>query len=168
LRTPIHAINSTIEHLLSSELSNRKLGETQTRTELGQALHGCKRMAGLVEDLVLVSTLYNTDGQDLIMRPEAVNTKAFMEAQIAQVRSIVPGLVYLSLDVDSMVPDTIVIDHARLSQITTNLLTNAAKFTQRGCIRLTCTAVASKAKEPMTLKIAVQDTGPKSHPPPPI
>ena len=63
----------------------------------------------------------------------------------------------------SMVPEVVRIDPGRLSQIVVNLLTNAAKFTQRGSIRVTCTVVAcGDALQPITMKIAVQDTGESS------
>jgi signal transduction histidine kinase len=128
LKTPIHAISSIVTHLLERD-------DPSTQKELRQALHGCKRMAGLVDDLMLVSTLYNTDGTGLVISPEAIDVRKFLAEQQDLVRPMVQGLVHLSLDVDSMVPKVITIDPARLSQITTNLLTNAAKFTQRGCIR---------------------------------
>jgi CheY-like chemotaxis protein/HPt (histidine-containing phosphotransfer) domain-containing protein len=116
-------------------------------------------MSGLVEDLILASTLYNTDGQGLMLRSDAINVNTFLQEHADQVRSRLYGSVYLDVEVDPMVPIVVLTDEARLSQITSNLLTNAAKFTQRGGIKISCTVVSVAQGQGPVLKISVRDTG---------
>jgi hypothetical protein len=68
LRTPIHVVRSIIDHLQSGEHNAESLGDPEVQKLLAQADHGCKRMQGLVEDLLLASTIHNTDVSELIMR----------------------------------------------------------------------------------------------------
>jgi signal transduction histidine kinase len=68
LRTPLHAVGSIIDQLSLGptwKMSNKASTPTITdlQTFLAQASQGCKRMACLVEDLALVSTLYSIEGE---------------------------------------------------------------------------------------------------------
>jgi signal transduction histidine kinase len=169
LRTPIHVVRSIINHLQSPKFAERKMGDSETKAQLAQADHGCKRMEGLVEDLLLASTMYNTEDEGLVMRDEAVIIRKCMQEHVDLLRrNVACSNVNLSLDVDAMVPSMVLIDEMRLSQMLTNLLVNAAKFTQQGSIRLTCTLVSEEQhdhdqqqrhKGGVVLKIAVSDTG---------
>lgn len=60
----------------------------------------------------------------------------------------------LKLDVDSSVPEYLRCDPIRLKQITTNLLTNAIKFTHQGGISISVVSIHTGV-----LKIYVEDTG---------
>ena len=75
----------------------------------------------------------------------------------------------LSVHVDEDVPDALVGDPLRLSQVLTNLLTNAIKFTEEGEVRLLCSVdtVSAPCRElagyalntPIRLRFVVADTG---------
>jgi signal transduction histidine kinase/CheY-like chemotaxis protein len=60
--------------------------------------------------------------------------------------------------VDDGVPDRLMIDELRIRQIVLNLVANAAKFTERGHIRIDVTWTADR------LEIGVEDTGPGIEP----
>jgi signal transduction histidine kinase len=175
LRTPLHVISCIIMHMRSSDMRESKLGDEPNVKNLSQLEHCCKRMEGLVEDLLLASTIYNADGNDIgLTRKNTVNIRHFMLEQSEHIDYKVKQNVHLSQDIDDQVPRLVMVDEMRLSQVVTNLLNNAAKFTSKGSIKLTCTlvasSVASSGTEPgskekqekqdlTTLRIGVQDTG---------
>lgn len=61
------------------------------------------------------------------------------------------------VEIDELLPETILGDSLRLRQILTNLLNNAIKFTDRGWIRVS--AAPQKRGSDVELHIAVEDTG---------
>jgi hypothetical protein len=62
LRTPMHIVRSIISHLsvISKERAHA-LGDAQIQQLLCQAEHSCTRMEGITEDLLLTSTIHNTE-----------------------------------------------------------------------------------------------------------
>jgi PAS domain S-box-containing protein len=78
------------------------------------------------------------------------------------VQSIQPRIsekdVALKMELDPQIPDIIIGDPTRLSQVLTNLLSNAAKFTARGQITLEA-KVEKKSKDGLAIRFAVRDTG---------
>jgi signal transduction histidine kinase len=61
-----------------------------------------------------------------------------------------------TVSINDCVPPLVLIDHLRLQQILTNLLTNAVKYTEKGCISLTVNYRAGKERQ---LIFTVRDTG---------
>jgi signal transduction histidine kinase len=176
LRTPLSVVRFILRRLRTSKFSNHSLDDPQIKAELAKAEHGCKRIDGLVEDLLLASTIYNSDGKGLVFNRDTVNIREFMQQHAEHIQYKLKKDVAIELRVDDPVPCMIVIDESRLSQIVTNLLTNAAKFTLCGEIMLLCTLVSGEGRVEgadkeakkeeavvvdggIVLKISVQDTG---------
>ena len=65
--------------------------------------------------------------------------------------------VELKIEIDDDIPEVLMGDSARLSQVVLNLLTNAIKYTDKGNITLRVNSVKSSSK--CRLKISVSDTG---------
>jgi len=66
----------------------------------------------------------------------------------------------LIVDVDTSVPELVIGDEMRLSQVITNLLSNSIKFTpENGTVKLTAKRLASDSLEDVILKISVEDNG---------
>ncbi len=64
----------------------------------------------------------------------------------------------LELSVDKKVPQTIFTDHTRLSQVLSNLVSNAIKFTDKGRVEVSIKQVM-RTKERSAIKFKVEDTG---------
>jgi signal transduction histidine kinase/CheY-like chemotaxis protein len=62
------------------------------------------------------------------------------------------------LDIDDNIPETLIGDTTKLSQIFINLINNALKFTQNGEVKVTATLI-EKETEYSRIKIQVSDTG---------
>ncbi len=64
----------------------------------------------------------------------------------------------LQIEIDENLPETLTGDPFRLNQVITNLLNNAIKFTEKGCVTISVTTVKKDAKK-IKLLFKVSDTG---------
>jgi PAS domain S-box-containing protein len=164
LRTPLHAILGALS-LLDTD---SQAPDGHTRRQLLDSMQTSgRRLLAMIEDLL---TLARDDpGPALDLHPEPMSPPAVLHAAAAAVAPLarVKGLV-LSVHVASGVPDCILADPRRLTQIVDNLLANAIKYTTAGEVvlaaRATAPAAATAAPGPaqprIRLQIDVQDTGP--------
>lgn len=67
--------------------------------------------------------------------------------------------VALFYDIEPAVPQWVKGDPTRLRQVVTNLISNALKFTESGCVRLSIRTLAGPADGVARVEIAVSDTG---------
>ena len=88
-----------------------------------------------------------------------VDIKAFLRKLEAQfsVQAQVKGLSFIAI-IDDQLEAEFLTDKTRLNQIFSNLLSNALKFTQTGCITLAARKVAGTSKT-SSVQFLVQDTG---------
>lgn len=111
-----------------------------------------KRLLNLINDILDISRI-NANRVEIVQRP--INTQALAQGWHEdfgeQMRS--KGLEYI-LDIDPTLPETIIGDEERLSQIAHNLVNNALKFTEKGSISLSV-----RMQDEATWSIAVTDTG---------
>jgi len=128
LRTPLHAIQSLVHLLHEEPLSRRQTDQLQAIQTASESL------LRLVGELLEYSSM-NPDH-------DPVASLAFSPKQlIGQVKYlcdtlIVSNRVTLELSLDPGMPESLVGDPSKLSQILMNLLGNAIKFVQEGTIEL--------------------------------
>ncbi len=119
LRTPLSGIRGFVDML-------RRRGDelpTHERDEyLGIVLLQTDRLIALVDDLLVVSRV---EAGKLTLEPEEVDVAIFVR-QLA--RSFGESEVRIVADPDAGAPDRILVDPRRLTQILTNLVHNALKF----------------------------------------
>ncbi len=146
LRNPLAPIRNAARILLQPDVSAASVqacADILTR----QASH----MALLLDDLLDISRI--TSGR-LELKNETVTVRAIVEAAVEAAR---PGIVARGHHLTVSLPDEnieISADALRLSQVLTNLLNNAAKYTdRRGQINLGVTV------SPAQLRITVSDNG---------
>lgn len=97
--------------------------------------------------------------QPLALNPQSVNLAAFLDeiTHFARALSDQKGNRFEAIAVGQL-PSCVDIDPNRLKQVLLNLLSNAAKFTQNGRIRLTVRATDAEASSP-SVQFDVSDTG---------
>ncbi|MGM3274746.1 hybrid sensor histidine kinase/response regulator [Ralstonia sp. 24A2] len=97
--------------------------------------------------------------EEVQLRPAPAYWHAFVEsiAQDARQLASVNGNRF-ELDSDESVPPVLLTDFKRLRQILTNLLSNAAKFTDHGTVRLSVRRLA-RQEDDVTLRFEVHDSG---------
>jgi signal transduction histidine kinase/CheY-like chemotaxis protein/HPt (histidine-containing phosphotransfer) domain-containing protein len=149
IRTPLNAVNGFVALLRSTEL------DEQQRRYADNAYVSAQHLLGLVSDVLDLSKL---DARQLEMRPEDFDLEeVLLEALVIVSNRVRPGveLTYSMAEVDCLVHA----DPLRLKQILVNLLGNAAKFTERGHVRLVLARPRPVDDARIAVTIAVEDTG---------
>ncbi|WP_316790537.1 ATP-binding protein [Pedobacter frigoris] len=150
IRTPLNAVIG-MSHLL---LKNNP--REDQRKELDVMLFSANNLLAIVNDILD----YNKIEAGKI-------TFEHIEMDIASIaRNIVSGLhsaahdknIDLNLKIDSSLKNKLLGDPTRISQIITNLVHNAIKFTKEGYVEVNI-SVKDQTENKITLKIQVKDTG---------
>ena len=151
IRTPMNVILG-FTHLLMLDLKDPKQLD-----KLDKINRSGKHLLGIINDILSLSKI-EADRIELEQVPFNI-IDSLNEARLfitAQIESKQLELIY---DIDSRLAElTLIGDPLRLSQILLNYLSNAAKFTERGCITLRV-QVKNEQDNLITLKFEVQDTG---------
>lgn len=148
LRTPLCGIAAVFETLQREALSPRQ----QRLVELGQMASG--HLQSLLDETlskVTARASLSPQGERFDLRRLCGDTVAFWEP-VAQHKNLP-----LDLIIDPAVPTVVWGDSLRLRQVLFNLLANAIKFTQEGCVALRVGTVHDAPRH--TLRFVVEDTG---------
>lgn len=147
LKTPANAIIN-----LAAEIKDAANLSTQQQHELGIVVASTHYFVSVVNDLLDFTRIMS--GKFTLMKEE-FNLKQEMKETVDLVtpQCTVKGL-YLTLQMDDLIPDVVFSDPYRLRQVLLNLLGNAVKFTFQGSIRVMCMLTDHNS-----LQISVKDTG---------
>lgn len=148
LRTPLNAINGFCGIMLEG-----MAGEIDDEAQhmLNRIHQNGQRLLGLINDILDIAKI-EAGRMDLVREGFVLTDLADRWYQQHTVLADSKGLRF-SVNVDPALPGSLVGDTARLTQITTNLLSNAFKFTAEGGVRLDI----KRADEQW--QIVVSDTG---------
>ena len=150
IRTPINAIQGMMALLSNTQLSafqqqyltNAKSASSALLHLIDELLDLAKIEAGKLRLNLMPKAL-----DDIIERVLQLNTLAAHQKSLS-----------LIVDIDAQVPLEVVVDEVRLTQVLTNLLNNAIKFTHQGSVTLGV-KVAGQDEQNALLKFFVKDTG---------
>jgi signal transduction histidine kinase len=149
LRTPLNAI------VVSADLMNRKLYGDLTEDQvdaLDRILRNTRRLQRLIDDILDLAKI-EAGRLELVERPFQINTLIDTLRTSLEPKARARGLeFYVTVSPD--MPRTIVADEHRITQILTNLIDNAIKFTDQGDI-----SVMMELSTGSRWKLQVQDTG---------
>ncbi|MFO1208512.1 MAG: ATP-binding protein [Amaricoccus sp.] len=148
IRTPLGGVLGLLGLMLGGELRPAQ------RERATIALDSARSLLEILNDILDFSKLeaqqIRLTEESVAVREVAGDVLALMGAEAAQ-----KGL-SLTSEIDPAVPEQVLTDPMRLRQVLTNLISNAAKFTDRGEIRL---RVGWDAADGGTLRVDVEDTG---------
>jgi signal transduction histidine kinase len=148
LRTPLNAIigfSQLLTRRQSSRWSNKQV-------EMVRRIHSNgKNLLTLLNEILDFSKL---DAGRLELKPRPMDAAALAQTTVAEMRSLAEqkGLA-LTLQID-LADAQVTNDPTRLRQVITNLISNAIKFTEAGCVKVTLQANGNTQ-----LALAVSDTG---------
>ncbi len=150
IRTPMNAVIGLSEVLLQSNLDERQ------RSLLTKIHESSRLLLGILNDVLDITkieagkvALENTDFSlhELLERAVALFSPKAVEKGLVLNAAVAPNM-----------PDRLVGDPLRISQVLNNLLSNAIKFTMRGEVKITAEPV-KLSKTGATVRICVHDTG---------
>jgi signal transduction histidine kinase len=135
---------------------DRTLGEAQ-QAQVGILRSSGKHLLSLMNDMLEMAKIENR-------RVELVEDRFDPWATLREVERMFAGEaaskgIALTLECAPELPRSLLGDTAKVKQILINLASNALKFTERGSIRFSASASASRADGPLLAKIVVTDTG---------
>jgi len=151
MRTPMNAIIGMTTIAKTADAPERKIYCLDKINEASQHL------LGVINDILDMSKI---EADQLELSLGECNVAQMMQRVVGSMNfRIEERKQALSLDIDTNIPATIISDEQRLSQVITNLLTNAVKFTpEHGAIALTAKKIAEE-DEICTIRFVVKDTG---------
>lgn len=145
IRTPLHGIVG-----LSQLISQGESGEDQ-QAHLDALGASSQVLLSLLNDVLDLAKL---DAGELVISPRPTAVRALFDRILDTYKgSVSASEVKLELDVALAVPSGLELDEARVTEVVGNLISNAAKFTARGLIRVKVNW------EEEHLGIQVQDSG---------
>ena len=151
-RTPLNGILGTTELLLDSPLnpSQRRFAKT--------AHLSATALLALVDDVIDLSRI---EAGKFTLRNTAFDLRALVDEAMDLMAAIARDKpLSLSATLPPELPAQLLGDPVRLRQLLVNLLHNGVKFTDRGSVRLTVSALGRDASGALRLRFEVRDTGP--------
>lgn len=146
IRTPFVGIIGIAEHLFNTEK------EAERKEHLGFLLSSSRQLLSLLNDVLEFS---HVESGVVEMKKEKVDFRELIEQVNLLIKPQLKENTHYSCFLANDVPELICIERSRLQRILLNLLSNAAKFTEKGHISLKVNWI----KEEDSLEIQVQDTG---------
>ena len=150
IRTPLNGIVGLVELLIET-----KIDRTQ-KDYLTTIRKSSDDLLNIINDVLDLSKI-ESDKLELI--PKKTNLPDFLKRMIVLFSQRAKDKnINLRLTLDDDLPNYIFFDEHRLSQITTNILSNAIKFTSKGTVHLYA-QVLIQSNNSVKLKFKVEDTG---------
>ncbi|MGH7791898.1 MAG: PAS domain S-box protein, partial [Thermodesulfobacteriota bacterium] len=151
IRTPLNAIVGMTELTLDTEL------KPEQRDFLKVVQSSSETLLGLISDILDFSKI---EAGQMEIEEVRFNLAELVEgvAEILSIRAYNKGLELLCY-VDPVLPDWVIGDPTRISQLLVNLIGNAIKFTERGEVSIKVERAGSDDNGKIGLHFMVSDTG---------
>jgi len=150
IRTPMNAITGMAELLLRGELSNEARGYAHDIKQAGNNL------VSLINDILDLSKI---EAGKLEIVPVKYMLSSLINDTVNIIRTkLKEKPIRFFTNIDGNIPNNLIGDEVRIRQILINLLSNAAKYTEKGYIGLIITIDKQDDKQ-VLLRIDVKDTG---------
>lgn len=150
IRTPMNAIVGMTEILLREDLPAQDVGYLMNIKNSGNAL------LMIINDILDFSKIES--GKMELVDGEYEPMSMLSDLSMIFLTRIGEKDVELLFDIDEKLPQKLYGDSLRIRQVIINIVNNAIKFTEKGCVRLRI-CVGSVTGNDVELLISVQDTG---------
>lgn len=146
LRTPLNSIIGFTGVMLKGMTG--ELNKLQT-DQLGRVHHSAKHLLGLISDIIDISKI---EAGRVDIAIECVQLKTLVDDAVSNVKGLLEekGIV-LHMDLEADI--TLYTDRMRLLQVVLNILSNAAKYTERGSIKVQASHINDH------IMLSVEDSG---------
>lgn len=151
IRTPMNAI------LGFSQILKAQLHDARQQQYINAITISGNTLLRLINDLL---DLAKIEAGKFELQPTAVALKSIaLEIQTIFMQIVEEKHLEFVVDLHPSLPEALYLDEVRLRQILYNLLKNAVKFTDNGCISLTMRPITPPGAGAFDLEIVVADTG---------
>ena len=151
IRTPLNGIIGIVDILLKDQTTSAKV---KKRLEIMK--HSSKMLSNIVDDILDFSALQS--GKVRLFKKEFSMQKMLKYIENVLMPSIQEKNLEFIIELDEDLEDSLIGDEMRLTQVLSNLISNARKFTNEGSISLKVTTL-QKDSENISIRIEVSDTG---------
>ena len=151
IRTPMNGILGTLQLLGLTSLSAEQRNHVET------ALKSGNNLLAIINDILDFSKI---EAGKITMRSESFAPREILNSLISSFKAIATSRdITFSCSIDDNVPGCLMADHVRLRQVLSNLLGNAVKFTEHGCIGVVMKCRERIDEDTIRLECVVTDTG---------
>jgi len=153
IRTPINAVMGMNEMIL------RESKDSNIREYAGRAHNASKTLLALINDILDLSKI-EAGKMEIVEEVYFLSSVLNNAVNMMRVKAEEKKLEF-QVEVDEEIPDELMGDETRISQVIINILNNAVKYTREGsvCMRITLAQTDDPEDERIVLKIAISDTG---------
>ena len=152
IRTPLNSI-LTFSNILKEEIKDTKL------LSYAQNIYNSgHKMLNMMDDIIELSKI---ESGSFEIHENAVDVRMiFQNIFNKQRHSALEKRIDISIHIDDNLPNILIVDDVKLTDIVTNLISNAIKFTNKGYIKIDIGAKnIDESKNTLTLYVRVEDTG---------
>lgn len=153
IRTPLNAVIGFSELLVATKLDEKQ------KTYVDSIKSSGKGLLTIINDILDLSKI-ESGRMEIVLEP--VNIKdIFLEIERIFAQKIRSKNLKFILDIDSHLPEVLLVDETRVRQVLLNIVGNAVKFTDNGNITLKLEKSYSDIRDAskVNLKISISDTG---------
>lgn len=157
MRTPLNAISGFSELLMGSLSGITDPATRETFSEKIALMHGASStMTAIINDILDFERL---QAGRIVLLSEKFELRRLISGVVASVNhGRRKSEVVFASSVSETVPENLISDAARISQILMNLLTNAIKFTHQGQVSVEC-SLDARVSDVAKVRFEVADTG---------
>lgn len=150
LRTPVNGIRGHVTNLLEAGVSK------EVKNTMDIVIRCCENMSAIINNILDFSKL--EAGKFVIEQKEFNFYKMVNHTVETNITAINAKGLHIMVNIDKVIPEYLVGDELRLTQILNNLISNAVKFTSVGYINIEVTRTVQFDDE-IELFFVVSDTG---------